>query len=122
MERTLTARGAETRARIVDAAAALIRERGVAEVAIDDVRAATGTSKSQIFHYFKGGRADLLLAVAEHEAEQVIADQQPELDALGPPESWRAWRDVIVDRYARQGDQCPLSTLTSELGKSSPQA
>jgi AcrR family transcriptional regulator len=118
----LTARGAQTRARIVDGAAALIRERGFAEVAIDDIRAATETSKSQIFHFLKGGKADLLLAVAEHEAEQVLADQQPALAELGPPESWRAWRDVVVDRYARQRDRCPLSALTSELGKSSPQA
>ena len=118
----MTARGARTRERIVEGAAALIRERGVSDVSIDDIRGATGTSKSQIFHYFKGGKVDLLAAVAAHEAEQVLADQQPALGELGPPESWRAWRDVVVDRYVRQGEHCPLSALTSELGKSSPHA
>src|ERR1700754_1953656 len=98
-DRPLTARGARTRERIVEGAAALIRARGVSDVSIDDIRTATGTSKSQIFHYFKGGKVDLLAAVAAHEAEQVLDDQQPALGALGPPESWRAWRDVVVERY-----------------------
>jgi hypothetical protein len=36
-----------------------------------------------------GGRGDLLYAVAEHEAAQVIADQQPFLDDLGRPAAGR---------------------------------
>src|SRR3954451_17629335 len=120
--RSLTPRGAATRARIVEAAAVLIRRDGVSEVSIDDIRAATDTSKSQIFHYFPGGKVDLLHAVAQHEAEQVLADQQPALDDLGSRESWLAWRQLVIERYARQRDHCPLSALTSELGNSSPEA
>ncbi len=52
MERALTAKGTATRARIVEGAAQLIRERGVANVSLDDIRAVTSTSKSQLFHYF----------------------------------------------------------------------
>ncbi len=48
----LTARGAATRARIVAAAASLVYERGFAGTSLDDVMAATGTSKSQLYHYF----------------------------------------------------------------------
>jgi AcrR family transcriptional regulator len=116
------ARGAATRARIVEGAAGLIRREGVAGVSIDDIRAATETSKSQIFHYFPGGRIELLRAVAEHEAEQVLADQQPARGDLGSPASWQAWRELVVERYARQRDRCPLSALTSKLGKSGPEA
>jgi AcrR family transcriptional regulator len=122
MERELTARGAATRARIVEGGAALIRERGIAAVAMDDIRAATSTSKSQLFHYFPGGRTELLAAVAQHEADRVLDDQRPPLDDLSTPESWRAWQALVVERYTLQGEHCPLAALTSELGKSSPEA
>jgi AcrR family transcriptional regulator len=122
MERELTARGAATRARIVEGAAALIRERGIAAVAMDDIRAVTSTSKSQLFHYFPGGRTELLAAVAQHEADRVLDDQRPAIDDLSTWESWQAWQALVVERYTLQGEHCPLAALTSELGKSSPEA
>jgi AcrR family transcriptional regulator len=61
----LTSKGAQTRARIVAGAAAEIRERGVDDVRLEDVMARTRTSKSQLFHYFPGGKEDLLLGVAQ---------------------------------------------------------
>ena len=70
---SLTAKGAATRGRIVSGAADLIRSDGI-DVTLDDIRAHTRTSKSQIFHYFPGGREDLLLAVAQHEAHRVIEE------------------------------------------------
>ncbi|MFB9184322.1 TetR/AcrR family transcriptional regulator [Dactylosporangium sucinum] len=117
----LTKKGAATRERIVAGAASLLRERGVDEVSLDDIRGATATSKSQLFHYFPDGRAQLLLAVAQYEAQEVLLDQQPQLDALGPPGSWAAWRDVVVDRYERQGTRCPMSALTRRLAPSHPE-
>ncbi|MGW0299645.1 TetR/AcrR family transcriptional regulator [Streptomyces anthocyanicus] len=122
MNRGMTVKGAATRGRIVVAAALLIREKGVAEVTLDDVRAATSTSKSQLFHYFPDGRSDLLVAVAEHEAEQVLEVQQPYLGDLTTWESWQKWRETVINHYAELGQRCPLGSLTSELGKSSPQA
>jgi AcrR family transcriptional regulator len=74
-----TAKGAATRSRIIDAAATLIYERGLASVGINDVRAATSTSHGQIFHYFPDGRAELLHAVVEHQTRQALDDQRPEL-------------------------------------------
>jgi TetR/AcrR family transcriptional regulator, transcriptional repressor for nem operon len=44
----LTAKGARTRARIVEEAAALIHERGVAGTTLDDVKAAAEVSGSQM--------------------------------------------------------------------------
>jgi AcrR family transcriptional regulator len=111
----LTAKGAATRERIVAGTAELVRERGAENVGLDDVREATATSKSQLFHYFPDGRAALLRAVAGHEADAVIADQQPYLGELDTPASWQAWRDVVVEKYRAQGDACPLSALTQQL-------
>ncbi|MCW2687348.1 MAG: TetR family transcriptional regulator [Mycobacterium sp.] len=116
----LTAKGRATRQRIIEGAAAEIRARGVAVTTLDDVRARTQTSKSQLFHYFPGGKDQLLLAVAEHEADLVLSDQQPYLGALNSWAAWQRWRDVVVDRYRRQGQSCPLALLMSEIGRTTP--
>ncbi|MFC7624159.1 hypothetical protein [Microlunatus sp. GCM10028923] len=56
----------------------------------------TRTSKGQLFHYFPGGKEELLLAVARHEADRVLDDQQPH---LGDLTSWAlAGRDPARDR------------------------
>ena len=122
MARTLTRKGAATRQRIVEGAAAEIRERGVLRTTLDDVLARTGTSKSQLFHYFPDGRDALLLAVARFEADRVLADQQPHLGDLSTWAAWQDWRDALVARYRAQGQHCPLATLNSELGRNSPGA
>ena len=118
--RPLTAKGMATRGRIIEAAARLIRADGVEHTGLEAVLDASSTSKGQLFHYFPDGRADLLYAVAVHEANQVIADQQPYLDSLGPDGTWQAWRDAVVARYRVQGRACPLTALTSQLRQSEP--
>ncbi|GAA1271751.1 TetR/AcrR family transcriptional regulator [Pseudonocardia aurantiaca] len=122
MTRTLTRKGTATRQRIVEGAAAEIRERGVIATTLDDVRARTGTSKSQLFHYFPGGKEELLLAVARHEADRVLSDQQPYLGELTSWPAWLAWRDSVVARYLGQGRRCPLNVLVSQLGRNTPGA
>ncbi|MFF4438703.1 TetR/AcrR family transcriptional regulator [Streptomyces sp. NPDC001621] len=118
----LTAKGRATRSRIVEGAAEVLREKGVATATLEDVRARTSTSKSQLFHYFPAGKDELLLAVARFEADQVIEDQQPELGRLDSWEAWERWRDVVVERYEAQGDTCPLGSLFLQVGRSTPGA
>jgi AcrR family transcriptional regulator len=112
-----TAKGQATRQRIIDGAAAEIRVHGAVATTLDDVMAHTATSKSQLFHYFPGGKEQLLLAVAEQEAARVLSDQQPQLGELTSWAAWQRWRDVVVERYRKQGQQCPLSTVMSEIGR-----
>lgn len=112
----LTAKGAATRQRIVDGAAQLIRAHGVVHVGLDDIRAATATSKSQLFHYFPDGKSDLMLAVARHEAEQVIAEQMPCLGDLTTWRKWQAWRRRVIKMYDEQREGCALSALVGQLG------
>jgi AcrR family transcriptional regulator len=118
----LTEKGRSTRQRIVEGAASEIRERGVAATTLDDILARTRTSKSQIFHYFPGGKEELLLAVAEHEAALVLSDQQPQLGNLTSWRAWQEWREAVLDRYRRQGEQCPLNVLLTQLGRNTPGA
>ncbi|MGW5741623.1 TetR/AcrR family transcriptional regulator [Amycolatopsis sp. NPDC003861] len=122
MSPKLTPKGAATRQRIVEGAAAEIRERGVAVTTLDDVRARTGTSKSQLFHYFPDGKEELLLAVARFEADQVLAVQQPQLGRLTSWAGWQRWRDTVVSHYDSRGQHCPLNVLISQLGRATPGA
>lgn len=122
MQGVLTPKGQATRARIVEGAAAVLREKGVAVATLDDIRERTGTSKSQLFHYFPAGKDALLLAVAQYEADRVLDDQQPYLGFLDSWEAWYRWRDTVVARYESQGDQCPLGSLFLQVGRSTPGA
>lgn len=104
------------------AAAREIRERGIAAVTLDDVGQRSRTGKSQLFHYFPDGKEQLLLAVAEREAERVIEDQEPQLGRLTSWDAWQEWRDVVVEKYRRQGVHCPLGVLITEIGRHTPAA
>ncbi|MEV6994080.1 TetR/AcrR family transcriptional regulator [Streptomyces sp. NPDC093228] len=120
MRGELTAKGRATRQRIVEGAAAVLRERGAALATLDDIMARTGTSKGQLFHYFPAGKDELLVAVAQFEADQVLEDQQPHLGCLDSWEAWQQWRDVVIERYEAQGDECPLGSLFFQIGRSTP--
>src|SRR3954471_15691749 len=94
----LTAKGQATRARILEAAAALIFERGAASTSVEDVQRAAGVSASQLYHYF-GDKQSLIRAVVDHQADAALAVQQPYLDQLDSLEALRAWRDSVVERH-----------------------
>src|SRR6201992_3656785 len=77
----LTARGAETRDRIVQAAADLMYAQGVNATTLDDVRAATGTSKSQLYRHFPDKEA-LVHAVITLRGQQVLDRETQRLGRL----------------------------------------
>jgi AcrR family transcriptional regulator len=112
----LTAKGRATKQRIIDGAAEYLRGDDPGEVTLDDIRAITGTSKSQIFHYFPAGKEELLLAVARYESQRVLDDQQPHLGSLTSWAAWHRWRDAVVARYRAQGRNCPLGALMAQVG------
>ncbi len=113
---TLTAKGEATRARIVQGAADYLRGTDDGEITLDDVRAITGTSKGQLFHYFPDGKDELLMAVVRLEADHVLDDQQPYLGNLTTWTTWERWRDAVVARYRAQGSRCSLSALMGQVG------
>jgi AcrR family transcriptional regulator len=118
----LTPKGAATRARIVEAAADLILARGVGGTSLDDIRAGTATSKSQLFHYFPGGKSELVSAIASFQSERVLGAQRPFLDTLDTWEAWEGWRDAVVAHYGSQAHWgCPIGALTAELVGNEPE-
>jgi TetR/AcrR family transcriptional regulator, transcriptional repressor for nem operon len=113
-----TARGRATRERIVNAAAALIRERGVAETSLDDVIGRAGVSKSQLYLYFED-RAALLREVVVHNTELVLVAQEPHLDSLDSWKAIRSWLDALVQlQVAGRGRSgCPIGSLVGQLAE-----
>ncbi len=113
-----TAKGRQTRQRIIDAAAELIYERGVAGVSLDDVRQVTGTSKSQLYHYFDD-KNDLVHAVIDRQGQQVLGFHGPQLRSLSNWDDIERWRSGIVALNAARGCRsgCPLGSLANELSE-----
>ncbi|WP_055401778.1 MULTISPECIES: TetR/AcrR family transcriptional regulator [unclassified Mycobacterium] len=112
-----TRKGMATRARIVDAAARLMFERGVANTSIDQVRRAAGVGGSQIGHYFRDKR-DLIRQVVATRREDVRAfHTQPPLGALDSFAELQAWADACVaavETVYRVGG-CVYGSLAGEL-------
>lgn len=117
----LTDKGAATRARIVRAAADLVLERGSEGTSLDDIRAATTTSKSQLFHYFPKGKSELVSAIVAFQGQRVLDAQRPYLDHLDSWTSWEGWRDALLAHYSSQAHLgCPIGALAAELIRSEP--
>jgi AcrR family transcriptional regulator len=115
----LTARGRETRQRIVAAAAELMFRDGVAGTTLEDVKDAAGVSSSQIYHYFADKEA-LVRAVIDYRAQTVVGEtHEPMLAAIEGIDGLRAWRDMIVSvqRETDCAGGCPLGSLGSELAE-----
>ena len=114
--RRLTARGAKTRARIVAAAADLMYIKGVGATTLDDVLAASGASKSQLYHHFDG-KDMLVRAVIDHVGDRIIQREREALGHVSTIRGLRRWRDALVQNNAlRHGAYgCSLGALASEV-------
>lgn len=111
----MTERGRRSRDRIVESAADLVASRGVEGTGIDQVLAAAGASKSQLYHYF-ADKDDLIRAVIARRFEQMIGAQSPLLTSLDSWQAIRQWLDLWIDMSAQMGQAgCPIGTLASEL-------
>jgi AcrR family transcriptional regulator len=119
--RRLTRKGEQTRRRIVDTAADLIFEKGVANTTIEDVRAAADVSSSQLYHYFDDKPA-LVRAVIDHQADTIVGGQ--ETFDLSSVDGLRAWRSWVVEhqRQLNCTGGCPIGSLGSELAETDPAA
>ena len=107
-----TARGRRTRIMILDSAAQLMHDRGMAAASMDDVLFASGAGKSQLYHYFDG-KQDLCAAVLHHQFERVRA-AQPSLDDPSCTDL-RTWRHEVLDAFRDSGGgTCPLGAFAAQ--------
>jgi TetR/AcrR family transcriptional repressor of nem operon len=119
----LTAKGRATRARIVNAAAELMLEHGVARTTIEDIQQAAAVSTSQMYHYF-ADKGDLVAAVIDAQSDQVLGGQELELHRVDSIEALCRWRDALVAVMRGKGCTagCPIGSLASELSDNDPLA
>jgi AcrR family transcriptional regulator len=119
----LTAKGQSTRARIVQAAAELVAQKGAAAMSLDDVGARAHASRSQLYHYFDD-RDDLIRAVVGATTDSVLLAQDELLDHLDTWAGIDRWFRTLVafqeQREARGG--CPIGSLVGQLAERDPLA
>ena len=116
----LTAKGARTRARIVEEAAALIHERGVAATTLEDVKVAAEVSGSQMYHYFPD-KNELVQAVIDYQADAIVGRNRR---ALSGPNGVATWRTMVLSAAKRTKAKggCALGSLAGQLAESDPEA
>ncbi|WP_206660521.1 MULTISPECIES: TetR/AcrR family transcriptional regulator [Streptomyces] len=104
-EPCLRADAARNRARLLEAAARLIAEHGVAGVTMEAVASAAKVGKGTVFRRF-GDRTGLLTALLDHSGRQLQADflgGPPPLGPGAPPlERLRAFGIAVLYRSAEQ--------------------
>jgi TetR/AcrR family transcriptional regulator, transcriptional repressor for nem operon len=112
-----TGRGRASRERIVERAAELFAERGVAGTSLDEVLAAAGAGKSQLYHYFRG-RDELVEAAVGLRCAQVLAGLT---QALGTVASLAGLEQALagfVAGFEQMGlPGCPIGSLAAEVAE-----
>ena len=112
-----TRRGRASRERIVERAAELFAERGVAETSLDDVLTAAGAGKSQLYHYFSG-RDELVEAAVGLRCTQVLAGLT---QALGSVTSLAGLSQALagfVAGFEQMGlPGCPIGSPAAEVAE-----
>jgi TetR/AcrR family transcriptional repressor of nem operon len=110
-----TGRGRASRERIVERAAELFAERGIAATSVDEVLTAAGAGKGQFYHYFRG-RDELAAAVVGHRCTQVVAGLT---GALGEVSSLAGLEQALagfIAGFEQMGmPGCPIGTLATEV-------
>src|ERR1035437_2552436 len=117
----LTPKGERTRARIVEEAARLIHERGVAGTTLDDVKPAAEVSGSQLYNDFPD-KEELVQAAIDYQADTIVNNQQHA--NLGTVKGLRAWRNMVMAaaKSTKTKGGCPLGSLGGQLAESDPEA
>jgi TetR/AcrR family transcriptional regulator, transcriptional repressor for nem operon len=97
--------------------------QGVAATTIDDVLAASATSKSQFYQHFED-KTELVYEVINFRADQVLSWQRLRLEKVGSFRGLCQWRDAMVQRCAlRRGLWgCELGSLAAELSDTDDKA
>jgi len=103
---------------MVVSAALLIRERGAHATAISDVLEHSGAPRGSAYHYFPGGRTQLICEAVDYAGEHVAA-------IISEAQDSRELLDTLIDKYRRQlldsdfRAGCPVVAVSVEAGEQS---
>ena len=110
-----TGRGRASRERIVERAADLFAERGIAGTSVDEVLAAAKAGKGQFYHYFRN-RDELAAAAVGYRCAQVVDGLT---EALGDVSSLAGLEQALagfIAGFEQAGlPGCPIGTLAAEV-------
>ena len=120
---TTDRRRSPARARMVESAAMLIRERGIHGVGLREVVAHSGGPRGSLGRYFPGGKTQLMteaidLALAEVfvELERTLSEAETFPEAIG--EIVGPWRYLLVEHDFALG--CPLAATVVDAVTANP--
>ncbi len=100
---------------MIASAAMLIRERGARPTAIGDVLAHSGAPRGSAYHYFPGGRSELLCEAVDYAADYVAAAITDSPNAVQMLDAAvRFYRDGLLGTDYRAG--CPVMAVAVEAG------
>jgi TetR/AcrR family transcriptional regulator, transcriptional repressor for nem operon len=112
-----TGRGRASRERIVERAAELFAAHGVAGTSLDEVLAAAGAGKSQLYHYFNG-RDELVEAAVGLRCTQVLAGLTQELGTVASLADLERALAGFVAGFEQMGlPGCPIGSLAAEVAE-----
>jgi len=110
-----TGRGRASRERIVERAAELFAERGIAGTSLDEVLAAAGAGKGQFYHYFRS-RDELAAAAVEQRCAQVVAGLTQALGGVSSLAELEQALAGFIAGFEQMGlPGCPIGTLATEV-------
>ena len=110
-----TGRGRASRERIVERAAELFAERGIAGTSLDEVLAAAGAGKGQFYHYFRS-RDELAAAAVEQRCAQVVTGLTQALGGVSSLAELEQALAGFIAGFEQMGlPGCPIGTLATEV-------
>ena len=113
--RPTTDRGRATVARVLDAACALFAEKGVRATTLDEIGAAAGVGRGQLYHFF-AGKADLVADVVGLQVERIVDPIRPAVDAMSTADDVRNFCEAIISLHdSSEKIRCPLGSLVPQL-------
>jgi TetR/AcrR family transcriptional regulator, transcriptional repressor for nem operon len=111
-----SSRGAETRLRIIRAAADLFHKQGVGATSPDQVIEASGTGKGQFYHYFKS-KEGLVHEVLQTYLDDISSGTAPlsyEINSWEDLERWFRSNIELQKRFSMTRG-CPFGTIGNEV-------
>lgn len=116
MAEPTTERGRGTRERILTTAARLFHERGVNATSIEQILAASGAGKSQLYRYFPSKEA-LVSEVIRYQFDRYVGWQRASLERLESLEDLDGYFEALLASHKERDlvGGCPIGSLAAEL-------
>lgn len=109
------AKGAATRAKLLDAAGELLELHGYAGTGLNEIIARSGAPKGSLYHHFPGGKAELVAAAVTHVGRERAEEIEQVLEGC---DSTAEAARLIVDAFATRLEEsnfqvgCPIAPVT----------